>query len=98
MVEVSTLGPDELGDLNRDVLASEIWTDRSGTNFRLASAPVELLLVFSRSGARSEDLAVDLDVILLVVDEGVFLPVLEEDRRLKYENNRSENLYWIITV
>jgi hypothetical protein len=60
--------------------------------------PVEVLLVFSRSGARSEDLAVDLDAILLVVDEGVFLPVLEEDRRLKYENNRSENLYWTITV
>ncbi len=45
-----------------------------------------MLAVCSRSGARSEDLAADLDVVLLAVDEGAFFPVFEEDRRLKYEN------------
>jgi hypothetical protein len=67
-------------DLNLAVVASDICTVRSGTNFRFV-APVDVLFVCSISGALSGDL----DVVLLVVVGVFFFPVVDgaEDRRLK---------------
>jgi hypothetical protein len=71
-------------DLNRDEPTSDTCTVRSGTNFCFVPA-ADVLFNFSRSGALSGDLAVDLDVVLLVVKGAVFFPVFDEDRRLKSE-------------
>jgi len=73
--------PDDSFDLNRDEPVSDICTVRSGTNFGFGAA-AEVLVVCSRSGALSDDLAADLDVAVLVAEGPVFFLVLDEDRRL----------------
>ena len=79
------LGPVGSPDLSLDGPPLGTCTVRSGTNFGFAAAAAEALFVCSRSGALSDDLAVDLDVVVLGVAGVFFLPAPEEvdDRRLK---------------
>ena len=80
-------------DLNRDVVTSEIWTVRSGTNFRFIG-PAPLFVAGSSSGALSADFTT---FVIPEFDE-LFFGGFRDERRLKKkrEENSIDSLVFLL--